>query len=323
VKEKVLAFLKSKTGEFVSGEAISEYLGVTRASIWKVIKALRNEGYLIESVSSKGYRLDSSQGVFNQEEIERQLNQNQLWHSVYYFRELTSTNDYAKQIGGTLKEKGALIVADIQTSGRGRMGRVWESPAQTGLWMSLLVKPPFEPVHASKLTQLAALAVSKAIESTCGLDNQIKWPNDIHIRDKKVCGILTEMNAELSGINYLIIGIGVNVNTEVFSEDLKQSATSLCLEKGQTIDRLKLLGAIVREFEALYLAFEETLSLEVIRDELIRRSNIIGQRVSILHNNVPLEVDAIDIDNAGNLIVDCDGERLQIFYGEVQRLRKI
>ncbi len=323
MKEKVLTFLKSQAGQYVSGEAISQQLGVTRASVWKMIRALREQGYSIHSVPSKGYLLMDLEGVFNQEEIQTVIRSNTIWKTAHYFKEITSTNDYAKQIGGSLIEKGTLIVADIQTSGRGRLGRHWESPSKTGLWMSLLVKPPFAPSHASKLTQLAALAVSRTLKNLCDLENHIKWPNDIHIQGKKVCGILTEMNAELSGINYLIIGIGVNVNTEAFPDELKDVATSLYLEKGQKINRLALLQAIIHEFEMLYLTFEQTLTLSAIREELVLRSNIVGHRVQIQHNNALIEAIAVDIDQEGNLILDNDGVRQPIFYGEVQRVRKI
>lgn len=323
MKEKVLAFLKSHKGEFVSGEAISNTLGVTRASVWKTINKIKSEGYSIESIASKGYRLDSSSGVYNQAEIEQRLEANALWKTVHYFDQLDSTNDYAKQIGLSYEGKGTLIVADIQTKGRGRLGRMWESPSQTGIWMSLLVKPDFAPSHASKLTQLAALAVSRGIRNICQIDNHIKWPNDIHIQDKKVCGILTEMSAELSGINYLVIGIGINVNMESFSEELATTATSLMFETGVKYNRLDLLAECVREFEALYLQFEKTLSLEGVRRQLIVHSNIIGHKVIIHHNNQVIEAQAVDIDENGNLIVEYQGNRLEIFYGEVQRVRKL
>lgn len=323
MKEKVLAYLKAHKGEFVSGEAISNTLGVTRASVWKTIKMIKSEGYGIESITSKGYRLDSSMGVYNQAEIAQRLSDNKLWKTVHFFNQLGSTNDYAKQIGMDFGDRGTVIVADVQTNGRGRLGRLWESPSQTGIWMSLLVKPDFAPSHASKLTQIAALATSRAISTVCHIENHIKWPNDIHIQDKKVCGILTEMNAELSGINYLVIGIGINVNTENFSEELTSTATSLMVQSGAAVDRLDLLAACVREFETLYLQFEKTLSLEAVRNELVNRSNIIGHQVIIHHNNQVIEAKAIDIDENGNLIVENQGDRLEIFYGEVQRVRKI
>lgn len=323
MKDKVLALLKSQKGKFVSGEAISGALGVTRASVWKTIKALKGEGYGIESVTSKGYRLDSSTDVYNQAEIEQKLKGNLIWKTVHYVNQLGSTNDYAKQLGTTFNDKGTLIVADVQTNGRGRLGRSWASPGQTGLWMSMLLKPNFEPAHASKLTQLAALAVSQAIDNIGSIQNQIKWPNDIHIQDRKVCGILTEMSAELSGINYLVIGIGINVNTETFSEELAPTATSLMLETGCKVDRLELLAAIVRSFEKLYMEFERTLSLEDVRLQLIERSSIIGHKVTIQRNNQIIEAKAIDIDQNGNLIVEYEGNRLEIFYGEVERVRKL
>lgn len=323
MKEKVLTFLKDKTGNYVSGEIISEALGVTRASVWKTINQLRQEGYPIESVTSKGYKLTGISGVFNSQEISSRLDHLSIWNRVHYFQSLTSTNDYAKELAQSLDSKAAVIVADVQTKGRGRLGRSWESPSGTGLWMSLLIKPSFAPVHASKLTQLAALAVSRVIEGQYGIENAIKWPNDIHVKDKKICGILTEMSAELSHINYLVIGIGVNVNTVDFPDTLIGTATSLYLETKCLSDRTVLIEAIIEEFETLYAEFEQCLSLEGVRGELKRRSNIIGNQVMIQHNNQQLTALAVDIDSEGNLMVDYNGKLMPIFYGEVERVRKL
>lgn len=323
MKDKILQYLKDHQNDYVSGEMLSEQFGVTRASIWKVMKALREEGYVIDSVSSKGYRLQSSVGVMNQEELEKLCRDNALWQTVYYFNQLSSTNDYAKEISASSDQQAALVVADVQTKGRGRLGREWSSPSKTGLWMSLLIKPRFDPSHAAKLTQLAALGVSLAIEKMTGLKNQIKWPNDIHINDKKVCGILTEMNAELGSIHYLIIGIGINVNTPGFDETLSDTATSLMLELGEEVDRRALLDAVIKEIEGLYLRFEKTLDLAFIQEELVKRSSIIGHTVRIQHMHEIVEANAVDIDQEGNLIVLKDGVPIKVFYGEVHRIRKV
>src|SRR5690606_22693461 len=199
MKNKILEKLKN-SGDFISGQEISKEFHMTRAAIWKYINILREEGYNIESVPSKGYRLSSLPDLLTYEEIKEYLNTDFIGRSVYYFDSIDSTNKKAKEIAIDESE-GAVLIAEEQTQGKGRMGRSWVSPKSKGIWMSIILKPDLEPMKVPKLTLIGAAAVHKALDNM-GIKTQIKWPNDILINGKKICGILTEMSGELNMVNY-------------------------------------------------------------------------------------------------------------------------
>ncbi|MCD8390297.1 MAG: biotin--[acetyl-CoA-carboxylase] ligase, partial [Firmicutes bacterium] len=252
MKEKILTILKTADG-YVSGERISQTLNVSRAAVWKHIKKLREEGYEIDSVTNKGYRLISAPDILTRDEIASQLETKKIGRNLHYFYQIDSTNNEAKRAWESVD--GSVFIAEIQTGGKGRLGRGWSSPAGTGIWMSILLKPDIKPWDASKITQAAGLAVCRALKP---YGARIKWPNDIIIGTKKVCGILTEMSAETDMVDYIVCGIGINVNNESFDDEISERATSIYIESGKKHSRAEIVCGVLKEFENLYEEFLES-----------------------------------------------------------------
>lgn len=318
MKEKILRLLKESEGRFISGQSISEKLGVTRTAIWKYINQLREEGYEVESVSRKGYKLVHTPDLLTYEEINDKLKTKYIGKQIIYFDSVDSTNTKAKEIAQNVEE-GTVIIAEEQTKGRGRLGRSWVSHKGKGIWMSIVIKPDLNPVEASKITQVAAAAVSEAIRAI-GINNYIKWPNDIVINNKKTCGILTEMSGELNRINYIVVGIGINVNNNIndFPDELKRKATSLKIESGIKIERKKLVAEILNNFEELYneLVKSNTInkSLKICREY----SAVIGREIKIISRSEEFVGKAIGLTEEGELLIkDIEGNVKKIISGEV------
>lgn len=316
MKIKILNLLK-ESDDFLSGEKISEEFGVTRAAIWKSIKSLKEDGYQIESISRRGYKLLSSPDILTLEEIEDILNTEFIGRKIYYHDSIDSTNKMAKDIAHK-EEEGTIIVAEEQVEGRGRLGRAWLSPKKKGIYFSIILKPHLPPMKVAKLTLIGAAAVHLALEET-GIKSQIKWPNDIVINGKKVCGILTEMSSELNMINHVVMGIGVNVNLEKddIPEDLQDKASSLKIESKNQVDRKKLLARILNNFENFYLLFrdngETNQAIKICRDN----SAVIGNQVQVINGSTKRVGKALDINDNGELIVEFDGKVETVFSGEI------
>lgn len=324
MKREILLKLKNSPLEYISGEHLSTVLGVSRTAIWKVINELKEEGYVIESSSKKGYRLSLTSDVLNSFEISEELNTKTLGRSVVYLDKIDSTNNYAKKIALEGCEEGTLVVADYQTCGRGRLGRDWNSPHKKGVWMSLVLRPdiPFEEVQI--ITLAASVAVVQALYDVAQIEAGIKWPNDIIINGKKVCGILVEMNMEIDRINFLVLGIGLNVNQEKvdFSQELLDKAVSLKMHVEKTsnsqkiLKRNEIIAAILLKFEEIYDkvksgAFEDIIS------EWKKYSVTLGKEVSITHKNEQYIGIAEDITKDGKLIVKCEDGIKEVFSGEI------
>lgn len=218
---RILELLRRQEG-FLSGEDIGRELSITRAAVWKGIKKLREEGYEIEAVTNRGYRLTNPETMYNKRELEQGLKTKTMGQSIYFYEETDTTNNRARELALEGAPEGTLVVAEKQTAGRGRRGKVWESPLGTGIWMSLVLRPQIMPAEASVLTLLCGLATAEAIEAETGLSAGIKWPNDILINGKKAVGILTEMDCEMSEVHFVIPGIGINVNTASFRRKLRR-----------------------------------------------------------------------------------------------------
>lgn len=318
MKSRIIEELKEHSHTFISGEELSQKLGVSRTAVWKVIKQLKEEGYQIESVSRKGYRLIQEGDSLNAEALGVELKDSALIKKIEHFDSIDSTNTYAKHIASEGAEEGTLVIADEQLSGRGRLGRKWTSPKGTGIWMSLVLRPDIEPIHAAKMTQIAAAAMNEAIIRVTGLNAGIKWPNDIILSKRKTCGILTEMSAELNTVNYIVVGIGVNVNVEAFPDDIKDVATSLKIESGETVRRKDIVVEFIKQFEAFYFAYIKEGNLHDTLEYCKTNSVTIGQKVRVIHKNETLFGEAIDLNEDGELIVKFEnGEVKPVFYGEV------
>ncbi|MBE6082353.1 MULTISPECIES: biotin--[acetyl-CoA-carboxylase] ligase [Tissierellales] len=318
MKDEILRLLKNNKDEFLSGEKIGEKLGVSRAAIWKYINVLKEEGYGIESVPKQGYRIVSVPDVLTYEEIKEYLSTKFVGRNICYFDTISSTNMEAKRIA--LKNpEGTVVISEEQAKGKGRLDRNWVSPPKKGIWMSMILKPETEPTKVAKITLLGAAGVNKALEDM-GIYSKIKWPNDIVIDGKKVCGILTEMSCELNMINYVIMGIGINVNMdrEDFSENLINKATSLKIEQNKEINRKELLAGILNRFEEFYIPFKEDNEISEVIEICKKNSALIGKKVRVIKDGETKTGKALDINNEGQLIVMFeDGSIENIFSGEV------
>lgn len=316
MKEKILKLLNEHAAIYLSGEQISQLLGISRTAVWKHIKALKASGYDIKSISNKGYQLKSVSSDLDALSLKMIVNQTNVVKNGHYFEKIDSTNQEAKRHALTGQRINQLFVADEQTAGRGRLGRTWASQYKEGLWFSLLLYPDIQPDQASTLTLVAASAMSKAIEKTTGLQVGIKWPNDLILGQKKVCGILTEMSAEINHLHYVIVGIGTNLGQMTFDDELKTKATSIRAE-GKNITSKVLLEAFLEAFEPDYNRFCQH-DISGVIEEQKKRSVTIGRRVNITQGSEQLEAEAIDIDNEGKLVIRFDdGMVTALFSGEI------
>lgn len=322
MKKQILKELYKAKDEYISGERLSTKLGVSRNAIWKNIVNLKKEGHIIESARNRGYRLLSSDLEISQTDLQVSIGTKKIGKKILCFDEIDSTNNYAKKIA-CKEEHGTVIIAERQTAGRGRRGREWVSPRNEGLWMSIILKPAIPSSEASKLTQIAALSVCNAIRELCKCEALIKWPNDIVINGKKICGILTEMTGELGEMSFIIVGIGININTREFTEDLSAIATSLLIESKTEVSRKELFLKIMEKFEKYYESFIENVSLESIVPELRKYSALVGKEIIVVRGNKEIYARAKDITSEGELLIETsDGGKKVLNSGEVSIRRK-
>ena len=319
MKTEILKILRSTDG-YVSGQELCDKLGVSRTAVWKVIGSLKEEGYEIDSVSRKGYRLLSSPDVVSESEIASRILDGVFGQRVVSYEITDSTNTRAKQLAEEGAVHGTLVVANMQTAGKGRRGRSWQQEEGSVIAMSLLLRPVFSPDKASMLTLLAAHSVAGAIEAVTGLPAAIKWPNDIVINRKKTVGILTEMSlgVEQAAIDYIVIGIGINVNNTAFPEDIRDMATSLYLEKGERVSRSVLIAESMRRLEVDYEAFLETEDLSAILQDYNTHLISMNKEVRVLDPKGEYTGISRGMDAQGELLVErADGELIKVYAGEV------
>lgn len=316
MKNKILNTLKDADG-FVSGEELSKILGVSRTAVWKHISKLKQEGYELESVTRKGYRLLHSPDLLTAEELAYGLNTEKIGQKILCFDEIDSTNLEVKRQALDDEKHGLVVVAEEQTKGRGRKGRQWVSPKGTGIWMSLMLKPDLSPSSAPMLTLVAGLAVCEAIQGQTGLEAQIKWPNDIVVQKKKICGILTEMNGEIDHLNYIVLGIGVNVNVEGFPKELEDIATSLKIASGKEVSRVQLLQKILERLEHYYRIFERDGDLQNLIEGYKSHCITYNKEVKVLGPLETMEGIVVDITDQGELILETEEGTKKVVSGEV------
>lgn len=317
MKTEILTILRESEG-YVSGQQLCEQMHVSRTAVWKVIEQLKKEGYTIEAVRNKGYRLTGSPDVMSSAEIESLLETAWAGRDVLYLDETDSTNVQAKKLGEAEGKHGTLIVSDRQTAGKGRRGRGWDSPSGASIYMSILLRPDILPDKAPMLTLVMALAVARAVREITGEEAGIKWPNDIVLNKKKICGILTEMSAEIDYINHVVIGVGINVNTEDFPEEIKKTATSLFIETGKKWKRSEFIAAVMKYFEEYYEIFLKTQNLKMLQE--IYNGFLVNKdaQVRVLEPGNEFDGCALGINETGELLVrKSDGEITKIYAGEV------
>lgn len=316
VKEKILDLLRSSK-DFLSGQEISERFGVSRTAVWKVIRQMENDGYVIEAVRNKGYRLLSEPDLLSESRIRQYLHTSWAGSSLLVLDVVDSTNNVAKRRAEEGAQHGLLVIGEQQTAGKGRRGRYWESQRGEGVFMTLLLKPDIEPGNASMLTLVMALAVRSALETVGNVQAQIKWPNDIICDGKKVCGILTEMSAQVDYINHIVIGVGINVHNEKFPDEMSHLATSIYQQTGQSISRAELIAEVMNRFEHYYEIYMETQDLQGLAEEynhyLINRS----RQVQVLDLKGSYTGTAIGVNTAGELKVQTENGISCVASGEV------
>lgn len=317
MKSSILALLRER-GDYVSGQEICERFGVSRTAVWKAVGQLKQEGYQINAVQNRGYLLTEEQELFGQHELESRMDTKWAGHPLACYEVLGSTNLQAKLDAENGAGHGALIVADMQTAGRGRRGRSWTSPPGINVYYSLILKPEIIPDKAAMLTPLMSLAVSDGIRRTCGLKAMIKWPNDVVINGKKVCGILAEMSVERDFIHYVVIGVGVNVGLQEFPEEIADMATCLQQECGEKVPRALLLVNIMHSFEEYYEVFLDRGDLSGLTDlygGLLVNNN---REVRVLDPKGEFQGTARGINELGELLVErADGTVTVVYAGEV------
>lgn len=317
MKTKILTLLK-ESDNHLSGQEICKQFGVSRTAVWKAINQLKEEGYVIEAVPNKGYYLKESPDILSFSEIKSVLSTSWAGQELFYFEEIDSTNTKAKQLADKDAVQGTLVVANMQTGGKGRRGRTWESPANSGIFMSLVLKPNLNPIKASMLTLVMALAAVKACNEVTQSSCFIKWPNDIVLNGKKICGILTEMSAELDYINHIVIGIGINANIDSFPLELKEKATSIKWETGEKIKRAQLINQILLKFEEEYDIFMKSQNLELQTKEYNRLLINYNKEVVIIEPSKEYTGVALGINEKGELLVKKeDGQVCAVYAGEV------
>ena len=317
--DKIVTLLKSHQSEFLSGEKLSKSLSLSRAAVWKNIKKLQSLGYKIESRPKSGYRLQQSTDLLVPWEVSDGLQTDIIGRKIYYFGTLNSTQNFAIELAKRPHENGSLVIADRQTQGRGRLNRKWVSP-KGGIWMSILLKPNFEPSYTSLFPMATSLALAVSIEKTLKIKTELKWPNDITIKGNKVAGILIDASVESNKIDYLIIGIGINfkINPGTISKSIKQKKYGIAtlISKDQGTRPAELVQQFLLELEKTYNNIL-TDNVGTIRKEWIKRSSTIGKNVTITTITGTLKGKVTGIDKTGALILSRNGIVQHVLAGDM------
>ncbi|HOQ06343.1 MAG TPA: biotin--[acetyl-CoA-carboxylase] ligase [Clostridiales bacterium] len=357
MRYEILKLLKEAGSDYVTGVDIGTRFGISRSAVWKHINELRSEGYEIESAPNLGYRLLSGSGRLNPFEIMNGLGTRTAGCEVVWFDEITSTNTHAAKLAAEGCSEGMTVVAGMQTHGKGRLGRSWESPGGKGIYLSVVLRPPMAPPETPVLTLAAAVATVRAIYAATGIRTGIKWPNDIIFNGRKISGILLEMNSEADRVNYIILGIGINYSQteEDFPPELRDRAVSVLSASGGRIPgraepdgrengpggpentpgarkntqyaqknsydgdagRLSLIRTLLREIDNIYHDILSGKTGEIL-DEWRRFSVTLGKEVRFSLRNAEYTGKAVDITENGSLLVDCsDGVRRELLSGEI------
>ena len=314
-----ISVLLKENGGFLSGTAIASRLGVTRTAVWKAIRLLKKDGYVIESSPAKGYRLRLSPDLCIPD-LRKILSPGSIMgREILFFESVSSTNTVAMEMAAQGCAEGTIVIAETQTTGKGRLGRSWISPAGKNLYMSIVLRPAMSPRDATALTLLSAVACASAIRHSSSVAVTIKWPNDIIVGDRKLGGILTEIKADLDRITHAVVGIGINVNLALadMPDEIAVIATSIINQTGEPTSRTELAGEVIREFDKWY-GLLKTKGKQVIIDEWLAMSSTIGKQVLVSAGKVHLKGSAEGIDDEGLLILKlADGTYRKVSAGDV------
>ena len=316
MQNKILDILQN-SNDYISGQEISFHLGVSRQAVWKSINSLKEKGYTISSVTNKGYRLEAAPKYLNENSLKKHLHNKIIGSKLVVLDSVGSTNDYLKQLGNDGCPNGTVVAAREQTKGKGRLGRVWKTKKDDGIAFSVLLRPNIAPSEVSAITPLAGLAVCKAIREYTGLDCRIKWPNDIIVGKKKLVGILTEMSAEFDAVEYVISGIGINVDHSSFPEEIAFKATSIFLETGRHIDKNEFLACVLTHIENEFLRSNLELNPTAL-EEYNDLCATIGRSVAFQRGSRRTEGMAVGVAENGELkVMLSDGSIQLVNSGEV------
>ena len=307
MKGQILSALRERGG-YLSGVTLSQQLGISRVSIWKHIRGMAEDGYVIEA-SPRGYKLVSSPDRLLPYEFP------DLEQRIHYFPEIDSTMDAARELAKEGAEEGTIVIAEVQTRGRGRLSREWLSP-EGGIYFTVILRPRISPAYAPRINLMAAVAVAATIRKLFGLKAELKWPNDVLVAGKKVCGILAEMDAEMDVVNFVNVGIGINANTRV--PKFNKTATSLSDELGRQVSRREFLRALLTEMDKRQARLMKSELLQEWRN----LSGTLNKRVSITSLDEEVTGQAVDIDATGALLVRSkDGSLKTVLVGDCVHLR--
>lgn len=319
MNSKIIGFLKGKP-EYVSGEQISAALNISRQALWKHIQSLKDIGYDIVAVPHLGYKLVSSPDRLFPFEVSSGLNTKFIAREIHYFDRVGSTMDLATELAMKGAASGTVVLAEAQDNGKGRMARRWFSPKYKGIYLSLILRPEILPNQSAILTLLCAVGICEAVKETIGLEGKIKWPNDIFLNNKKAGGILTELNAEMDAVRFVVVGIGLNVNND--KKSLVPGGTSLREEKKKVINRVGLLQNILYRIEDNYLSWQKQ-GAGFIAEKWRSHNITLGRRVKVGFHKDYIEGEAVDIDEDGQLLLRKDSGIIQrVSAGDVVHCKR-
>ena len=316
MKSEILKILQEQGG-YVSGQELCTRFGVSRTAVWKAVNQLKNEGFQIEAVPNRGYHLAKIPDRLSEDVLAGLMETQWAGKTLYCLDTIDSTNNYAKRLGEEGAPDGSLVTAECQEAGKGRRGREWKTPRGSAIAMTLLLRPQIGPERASMLTLVMGLAVAQACRELFGLDVGIKWPNDVVIGGKKICGILTEMSAEMLNIHYLVIGTGINVNMTEFPEELQKTATSLKLETGREIRRADVVCSCMKWFEkdyGIFLKYKDLTGLKETYEAFLVNKD---EKVCVLEPGHEYTGTALGINEKGELLVETEEGIKEVYAGEV------
>ena len=318
---KVLSFFQTHDSDYLSGQDLSDVLKISRVAVWKHIKKIQTLGYKIESKQKLGYRLIDNTEKLLPWEITRDLKTQLIGKRVYYFEEIDSTQNFAQNIAADKKENGTIIIAEKQTSGRGRLDRKWTSP-KGGIWFSLIIHPKFDVSSSTLIPILSAVALSKSIKSVLDIETEVKWPNDITMNGKKVAGVLVDASFQTNSIDYLILGIGINFDIDAKKLEKRLTKTpnfygidSLRGKEDKTPPK-KLLKEFLLQFEKNLFQLDKGEKSKIIK-EWTKRAAGIGKKITINTSNGKISGISQGIDNDGALKIKTRNEIKKIYVGDV------
>jgi BirA family biotin operon repressor/biotin-[acetyl-CoA-carboxylase] ligase len=317
--QKIIELFRKCPGEIISGEQFASALNISRTAVWKHIRTLRSRNYRIDAVPSQGYRLLQSPDILVAEEITSGLNVKIVGKKIICLTKTDSTNLIAFSLGEQGAEEGTVVTAEEQIHGKGRLGRHWESPAGVNLYCSIILRPSLLPLKAPQFAFLSAVAVAKAIEALTPLKPRIKWPNDVLVNGLKVSGLLNEMSAETDKINFIVLGVGVNINMrrDQFTGVLRHPASSLMLESGRLVDRVEFTREFLAVLDSLYDDYLRH-GITAIREEWLSRSALMGKNVRVTFQNTESVGIASGLDDDGALLIEhTDGRIEKVLAGDV------